>query len=119
MSDTTQTSDEQKRVVRNDESGRYEIWVGGRLGGFTEITSDAEGRAVFPHTEVDPAFGGQGLGKILVGEALSDVARRGETIVPVCSYVRKYLRENEVPGAVVEWPNRADAQDAATPAEPA
>lgn len=119
MSETTQASDEQKRVVRNDDDSRYEIWVGDRLGGFTEIEPDDEGRTVFPHTEIDPAFGGQGLGKVLVGEALADVARRGEAIVPVCSYVRKYLRENEVAGAVVEWPNRADAQDAATPAEPA
>ena len=119
MTENTNATTDQKRVIRNDDEGRYEIWLGERLGGFTEIEPDAEGRTVFPHTEVDPAFGGQGLGKILVGDALADVARRGETIVPMCSYVRKYLRENEVPGAVIDWPHRPDAQDAATPAEPA
>jgi len=113
-----ETADAQKTVMRNDEAGRYEIRVEGAIAGFTEIEPDGAGRVVFPHTEIDPAYKGQGLGGILVREALSDAARRGETIVPVCSYVRKYLRENEVPGAVVDWPHRGDAQDSASAGEP-
>ncbi|SDG43609.1 hypothetical protein SAMN04489810_0296 [Microbacterium pygmaeum] len=103
---TTETTSQQseKRVVRNDEKSRYEIWVGDQLGGFTEFEIDAQRRAVFPHTEVDPAFGGQGLGGTLVGEALADVTARGETIVPLCPFVKKYLSRNEVAGAVIDWP---------------
>lgn len=107
----------QKRVVRNDDAGRYEIYVGNELGGFTEIEPGEGDRVVFPHTEIDPAFSGQGLGGLLVGEALADTARRGETIVPKCSFVRKYLRENDVAGAVVDWPRPGDAQDAAAGGE--
>lgn len=106
-----------KRVVRNDDAGRYEIYVGDELGGFTEIDAGEGDRVVFPHTEIDPAFSGQGLGSLLVGEALADAARRGETIVPKCSFVRRYLRENEVAGAVVDWPRTGDAQEAATGGE--
>jgi len=112
------TDDSQKTVTRNDGAGRYEILVEGAVAGFTEIEPDGKGRVVFPHTEIDPAYKGQGLGGILVREALSDAARRGETIVPLCSFVRKYLRENEVPGAVVDWPRRGDAQVSASPGEP-
>jgi predicted GNAT family acetyltransferase len=112
------TGDVQKTVTRNEEAARYEIRVDGALAGFTEIEADGGGRVVFPHTEIDPAFGGMGLSRILVREALSDTARRGETIVPLCSVVRKYLRENEVPGAVVDWPRRGDAANSATPGEP-
>lgn len=107
----------EKTVTRDDAAGRYEIRVDGVLAGFTEIVPDGTGRVVFPHTEVDPAFGGQGLGGILVGEALADAARRGETIVPLCPFVQKYLRRNEVPGATVDWPRSADAHRAAAPGE--
>jgi uncharacterized protein len=111
MSDTD-VSAQQKRVIRNDEGGRYEIWVGDRLGGFSEFEIDDHGRTVFPHTEVDPAFKGHGLGGTLVSESLADATTRGETIVPVCPFVRKYLRSNEVAGAKIEWPQRAEDQDA-------
>lgn len=93
------------RVERNDAGGRYEIWVDGVLGGFTEFTPDTHGRLVFPHTEVDPAFKGQGLASILVSRALADVASRGETIVPRCPFVVRYLRGHEVPGLQIDWPN--------------
>jgi predicted GNAT family acetyltransferase len=116
--EATDTADAQKIVTRNERAGRYEIRVEGAIAGYTEIEPDGEGRVVFPHTEIDPAYKGQGLGGILVRDALSDAARRGETIVPLCSFVRRYLRENEVPGAVIDWPHRGDAQNSASPGEP-
>lgn len=103
---TTQpATDAEPRVVRNDAETRYEIWVGEVLAGFTEFTVDAHGRLVFPHTEVDPAFKGQGLGGILVGRALADVASRGETIVPRCPFVVRHLHRHDVPGLKIDWPN--------------
>lgn len=95
-------------VVRNDARSRYEIRVsdGGEeptLGGFAEYTTDP-GKIRFTHTETDPAFRGRGLGSILVAEALADAAERGETIVPLCPFVARHLRENDVPGADVQWP---------------
>jgi predicted GNAT family acetyltransferase len=118
MTDETQVTTTRTRVERNDVAGRYEVLVDGAVAGFTEIEADESGRVVFPHTEVDPAYKGMGLSKILVGEALADAARRGETIVPLCSVVRRYLRENEIPGAVVDWPRPGDAQAAAGSGEP-
>lgn len=91
-------------VTRNDELSRYEIRVGDALAGFTEVTYDGEGRAVFPHTEVDEAFAGQGLGAVLVGAAMTDAAARGETVVPQCSFVARYLTKREVPGLDIHWP---------------
>ena len=37
---------------------------------------------------------------------MADSARRGETVVPHCPVVAKYLRENEVPGLTIEWPGQ-------------
>ena len=106
---TTQPATEtEPRVERNEDDGRYEIWVGETLGGFTEFFTDARGRVVFPHTEVDPAFKGQGLGGMLVGQALADVAERGETVVPRCPFVVRYLRGNDVPGLNIDWPDAPD-----------
>jgi len=95
-------------VARNDARGRYEISVDGTVAGFTLIRDDDAGRVVLPHTEIDPAFSGRGLGGTLVAETLADLAARGDTAVPVCPFVVKYLRENEVPGLDVSWRPAAD-----------
>ena len=94
---------EKTTVERNDARSRYEISVDDVLAGFTEFTVDTHGRLVFPHTEIDPAFGGRGLAGTLVREAMTDVSSRGETVVPVCRFVQKFLRENEIAGLNVEW----------------
>lgn len=91
------------RVVRNDAQEQYEIIVDGTVAGFTEFVPDSNGRLIFPHTQIDPAFGGRGLGSTLVGEAMTDVAARGETVVPVCPFVVKYLKTHEVPGLDIHW----------------
>lgn len=93
-------------VTRNDEDRRYEGHVDGVLAGFTVFRIDAKGRLHFPHTEVDPAFRGRGIAQTIVAEAMADVARRGETVVPHCPVVAKYLRTHEVPGLTIEWPDQ-------------
>ncbi len=95
--------DDTLTVTRNDEAGRYEIHVGDVLGGFTEFQRAAGGELLFPHTEVDPAFKGKGLGSVLVGDAMADVARRGERVVPLCPFVRRHLEEHEVEGLDIDW----------------
>ncbi len=53
------------------------------------------GAWVITHTEVDPAYGGQGIARKLV-EALIEAARSdGAKIVPVCSYAEKMMRGKE------------------------
>jgi predicted GNAT family acetyltransferase len=95
-------ADEKIEVVR--AAHRYEVRVDGQVAGFTMFHPDAQGRLVFPHTVVQPEFGGRGLGKVLVEQAMADVAARGETVVPLCPFVTKYLRNTVVPGLKVDWP---------------
>lgn len=99
MTDTDLTT-----VTRNDADQRYEIHVGDTLAGFTTFRIDPRGRLHFPHTEIDPAFRGRGLAQQVVAEAMTDAAVRGETVVPHCPVVVRYLQTHEVPGLVVEWP---------------
>lgn len=106
-------------VTRNDEARRYEVHVNGELGGVLQFRPAGEGRVVLPHTEVDSAFTGMGLGSTLASEALADLAQRGDTIVPTCPFVAHYLQEHDVPGLVIDWPAHEDAADSADPGEPA
>lgn len=92
-------------VTRNDEKNRYEIHVDGQVAGYTLVTSDDTGRTVMPHTKIDPAYKGQGLGTILVSEALADLAGRGAEVVPTCPFVVGYLADNDVPGLTVASPD--------------
>ncbi|GEM_PF-1081026 len=114
--DTAETT-----VARNDDRTRYEIFVDDVNAGFAHWRIDDRGRYVFDHTVLDPAFTGRGLGKILAREALSDVARRGDVVVPECPFITKYLRGHEVAGLVIDWrdsPAGEDGErDAANPGE--
>jgi predicted GNAT family acetyltransferase len=75
------------------EHHRYEISEGEqRLGLSTYKMHD--GTIEFTHTEVDPAFGGRGLGKQLVTAELEDARRRGLAVLPSCPYVRKVIAED-------------------------
>nr|WP_274636784.1 GNAT family N-acetyltransferase [Microbacterium bovistercoris] len=96
-------ADSETAVSRDDANGRYVITVGGELAGYTQISTDAAGRLVMPHTVIIPSFRGQGLAGTLVAGAMADVAARGETVVPLCPVVQKYLHEHDVDGLTVEW----------------
>ncbi|WP_062388372.1 GNAT family N-acetyltransferase [Demequina iriomotensis] len=90
-------------VVRSEERGRYELLVGGVLGGVAEFRLRS-GRIVFTHTEIAAEVEGRGLGSHLAREALGDAASRGEVIVPVCPFMAAYLRRHTLPDAVIDWP---------------
>lgn len=49
---------------------------------------------IFFHTEVDQEFGGRGLAGLLVREALADSIRQNRTVVPVCPFFARHLREH-------------------------
>lgn len=54
----------------------------------------SEGVVVFTHTEVDPAFEGQGIGSQLAAGALDQVRAGGEKIVPLCPFIKAYVRRH-------------------------
>jgi predicted GNAT family acetyltransferase len=91
------------RVIRNPERHRYEIWSGDRMAGFSAYR-EGDRATVFTHTEIDDTFGGQGLGTILVREALDDTVRRERTIVPLCPFVTRVLQQTSDYDDHVRWP---------------
>ena len=75
---------------RDDDRRRYELFVDGERAGIADFRIDGD-RVVMPHTVIDPARRGQGLGAILVAGALADIRARGGKVVPHCWYVAEYL----------------------------
>ena len=89
------------RITDNQDASRYEAYVGADLAGFAAYRPRGE-RIVFTHTEVDPAFEGQGIGSALARYALDDVRTRGLVAVPLCPFISAYLRRHPEYADIVE-----------------
>ncbi|WP_280505257.1 GNAT family N-acetyltransferase [Nocardia farcinica] len=90
MADQQQNSGEQKRVTRNADKSRYEIFLGDQLAGFVEYEESGD-RIDFVHTEIDDAFSGKGLGSALAKGALDDAVAGGRAIVATCRFIAGYI----------------------------
>jgi predicted GNAT family acetyltransferase len=82
---------------------RFEIYVGGDRVGLLDyyVTGST---ITLPHTEIDPAYGGQGLGGELVKGALDDIRSRGLAVRPACSFVRHYIEGHPEYRSLLEGP---------------
>ncbi|MBM9468605.1 GNAT family N-acetyltransferase [Nakamurella leprariae] len=85
------------QVVDNPAERRFEVHVDGRVAGFVTYEWQGAGDAgvlVLPHTEIDPAFEGRGLGSILARGALQAARDAGASVVPLCPFIRRYLERH-------------------------
>ena len=72
---------------------RYELRSGDELVGF--IAYRLHGDVIrLIHTEVLPAFNGQGHAATLARSALDDARSRGLTVRPDCPYVASYIEKH-------------------------
>jgi predicted GNAT family acetyltransferase len=80
-------------VDDNAELSRFEIKDHGRVVGIADYRVEGD-RVVLPHTEVDPALRGSGLGAELIRAALDAIRDSGRGVVPQCSYVAHFIAEH-------------------------
>jgi uncharacterized protein len=52
------------------------------------------GRRLFVHTEVDEEYGGKGVGSGIVKCALDQMLASDTTIVPLCPFFARYIRDH-------------------------
>jgi len=79
-------------VSNNTAENRFEIQLGANRG---EIVYRKSGSTyIMVHTEVPKEFGGQGIADHLVREALEQIKAAGETVVPLCPFVKAYIRRH-------------------------
>jgi uncharacterized protein len=80
-------------VQDNPDEQRYELLVEGSLLGALQYRRRPDAVALI-HTEVSPSLEGRGLGARLVAWALDDIRARGLKVVPICPFVRAFIRRH-------------------------
>ncbi|MFC7754703.1 GNAT family N-acetyltransferase [Tsukamurella soli] len=79
------------RLFDNPVRDRYEMWSGDELIGVEGYEVTEHGDVILLHTVVMEKFGQQGFARGLVRGVLDDAAARGRHVIPVCTYVRKFI----------------------------
>jgi uncharacterized protein len=80
-------------ITDAEAAQRYEARVEGELAGFLEYIVK-RGRIALIHTEVLPAYEGQGVARELARFALDDARRRGLPVIASCPYVKAYVERH-------------------------
>ncbi len=78
-----------------DHKGKFVANVDGVQAGMMTYTWAGNEKFIIDHTEVDPAFGGQGLGKKLVLAGADFARERGVKVIPLCPYAKKVFERDE------------------------
>jgi len=81
-------------VTDNPGKQQYEAHLGDQIAGFAQYRIKGD-NIVFVHTEVDPAYEGQGIGGALARGALDNVRARGEhKVVAECPFIAKWIHRH-------------------------
>lgn len=81
-------------IRNNPDRARDELLDGDTVIGQAAYVDDGEGHRIFYHTAIDEKYGGQGLAGRLAAQALDETVAAGLKIVPVCPFIKKFLRKN-------------------------
>jgi predicted GNAT family acetyltransferase len=89
-------------ITHNPASERFEARLDGHLA---ECSYRRQGALlVLHHTEVPPAFAGQGVAGALVAAALDWARAEGLRVRPTCSYVAGYMQRRPETQDLLETP---------------
>ncbi|MFI0353183.1 GNAT family N-acetyltransferase [Actinomadura sp. 9N407] len=72
---------------------RFEAHIDGSLAGFAEYMR-SDKLVVYPHTVVEPAYEGKGIGGALARAALDDARERGLPVLATCPFIAAWLRRH-------------------------
>lgn len=75
----------------NGNKGKFNLYYENQKAGEMVYIWDGDSKFIIDHTEVGSEFGGKGLAKKLVLEAVAFARERNVKIVPHCSYAKKVL----------------------------
>ena len=79
----------------NEEKERFEGVVEGKVAGYVRYHRRAnDGAVVLIHTEVDPAYEGEGVGSALARSVLDRMRAQGTKIVARCPFIVGYIKRH-------------------------
>lgn len=82
-------------VLKNNEMARQFEWrTDGHLAKVEYDFSSDKKRIFLTHTEVPPALEGKGVAARLVQAVLGHIEEKGWKLVPLCPYVKNYLKKH-------------------------
>jgi predicted GNAT family acetyltransferase len=73
---------------------RYVATQGGEEVAFSEVDPISTDGLLIKHTEVMPAFEGQGIGGKLVRHLLEDARAQGRGVIPACPYAAAWIKRH-------------------------
>lgn len=77
-------------VADNPGESRFELRLGGELVGFAEYRPAGDS-VIIAHTEIADGHEGEGLGGVLVREALERIRASGKTVIPTCPFTAAWI----------------------------
>ena len=92
-------------IIDVPHANRYEARVGDRLAGWVDYRRVRD-RLVALHTEVDPAFGGQGIASALVRRVIDDARAAGVSVTPRCPFFETHFERHPEDRDVIAMPPR-------------
>jgi len=81
------------RLEDGPSKGRYLYEAGGSTA-MLSFSKAGEKLVIIDHTEVAPAFRGQGVGEALVQRAVEDARAAGKEITPLCPFTAAQFRRH-------------------------
>ena len=77
-------------VADNPAESRFELHRDGELLGFAEYLPAGDS-VIIAHTEIADGHEGEGLGGVLVRDALERIRASGKTVIPTCPFTAAYI----------------------------
>jgi predicted GNAT family acetyltransferase len=93
-------------VTDNPIARRFELRAGDEVVGWVDYLP-AGASLIFAHTEIAPGHEQQGLGSVLVRQALDELRDRGTTVIPTCPFTAGFIRRHPDYADVVDPSLRA------------
>jgi predicted GNAT family acetyltransferase len=77
----------------NSEKQRFEALIDGKVVAFAEYRAVGQ-NLMLTHTEVNPELEGQGVGGGLIKFALTDIRNKELSAIPMCPFVKSYIKRH-------------------------
>ena len=74
--------------LNNETRGEFVAMIDNKQAGLMTYTWAGETRFIIDHTEVDPAYGGKGVGKEMVFKAVEFARKKDIKILPLCPFAK-------------------------------
>lgn len=81
--------------INNETKGAFKAVEDGKEAGNMTYSWAGETKFIIDHTEVNPEFGGQGVGKKMVMAAVEFARKNNLKIIPLCPFAKSVFDKTE------------------------